>query len=104
MFDCLEITPALRAQRGDAILNKDSLTRRFVGQNWARLKSRGPESMIELAKVRELALYLDAELYRVDDGSLALVGLSLNELLALNERFGQKLAIEAVIALNATAH
>ncbi|QNM97871.1 hypothetical protein [Chitinimonas koreensis] len=73
------------------------MARRHAGRNWARFAAR-PGRQAALARLREVALYLDAQVERLADGGVLVLDLSLNETLALVERFGAELAVEAGIA------
>lgn len=106
MFDCLEThTPTADCRAAapqDAATQASPLTavqisRRHPGRSWLRLRGQGAQAA-QLARAREVALYLDAEVERLDDGSLLIVGLNLNATLTLSERFGRELACEAQIA------
>ncbi|GAB3258786.1 hypothetical protein [Chitinimonas naiadis] len=74
-----------------------AITRRHPGRNWARFVAR-PGRQAALARLREVALYLNAQVERLADGGLLVLGLSLNETLSLAERFGEELAVEAGIS------
>ncbi|MGQ5522028.1 hypothetical protein ACUHMQ_02080 [Chitinimonas sp. PSY-7] len=106
MFDCLDTTPYNSvnplpttavpepAQSPPSALQ---LARRYPGRSWLCLWPK-PGYETQLAKAREVALYLDAEVKRQEDGSLLILDLSLNETLAISQRFGRVLASEAMIA------
>lgn len=79
------------------VVPSDQLARRHAGRNWARFAAR-PGRQAALARLREVALYLDAQVERLADGGVLVLDLSLNETLALVERFGGELAVEAGIA------
>lgn len=74
------------------------LEKRYAGRSWARFSVRRDDDYAALNRLREAALYLGCEVDRLTDGSIVVVGLTLNETLALSERFGERLAVEATIA------
>ena len=100
MYDCLDLpadgfrqrssTAAAPAPRATSL----DLARRFGGRSWVRFSPRG-EAGSELARVREIALYLNAQIERLQDGSLIVLGVNVAETLALSSRFGEALAVEA---------
>lgn len=103
MFDCLEThcdaasTASPKAVASRPTLDPQQLERRLAGRNWLRLNALSGQHA-QLARAREIALYLDAETSYLQDGSLLIVGLSLIETLALTERFGADLSCSAGIA------
>ncbi|QDQ26055.1 hypothetical protein FNU76_06665 [Chitinimonas arctica] len=107
MFDCLDLSPAeFESPSADAgqdhvpslpALDANQLDRRYAGRSWLHMAARKGRHA-KLARAREVALYLDAEVQRLDDGSLLVLGLSLTGTLLLSERFGDDLAIRAQIA------
>ena len=110
MFDCLDTsslnlrapTPLPAEQPAAQRLSPSASARQHAGRNWVRF-SAGCAGYAELARVREVALYLNASVERLTDGSIVLLGLNLSEILALSERFGNALAVEAHIANGARA-
>lgn len=108
MFDCLDTSASAYGTYGcdraslqdstiDARTVSQQLARRHAGRNWLRL-SAGKGQQTLLAKAREVALYFEGQIERLPDGSLLILDLTLNETLALSERFGRELALEASIA------
>lgn len=107
MFDCLDTsvldtefrpsTPAGRPGHINPAPTALQLARRYPGRSWLRLRPQ-PGQLAQLAKAREVALYLDAQVEKLADGSVLILDLTLNETLALSERFGRELASEALIA------
>ena len=100
MYDCLDLpaggfrarsTPSVPVSAKATTLE---LERRFSGRSWVRFSPRG-EGGSELARVREIALYLNAQVERLQDGSLIVLGVNIAETLALSSRFGDALAVEA---------
>jgi hypothetical protein len=73
---------------------------RYPGRNWLHACAR-PGEAASLAKLREIALYFEAEIVREPDGALWVLGLGLHETLALTERFGGRVAITGFLAGNA---
>ncbi|WP_374352770.1 hypothetical protein [Chitinimonas sp.] len=102
MFDCLDRADhhtdfSCESSTPERLAPPANLARRYAGRSWARFSPRS-RSSVELGKVREVALYFEAKVERLSDGSLLVLDLSLNETLALSERFGHALAIDAHIA------
>ncbi|PHV10957.1 hypothetical protein [Chitinimonas sp. BJB300] len=105
MFDCLDTT-AYSADNASITPVPESLpltptalqlARLYPGRSWLCLWPR-PGYETQLAKAREVALYLDAEVKKQEDGSLLILDLTLNETLAISQRFGCVLASEALIS------
>lgn len=80
-----------------AAVPRQPLARQHAGRNWARFAAR-PGSQASLLRLHDVALHLDAQVEKLADGGLLVLGLSLNETLSLAERFGDELAVEAGIA------
>lgn len=106
MFDCLDTTActASAATSTNAChteprpaLTPAQIERRYLGQNWLHVTSHQHQFSL-LARVREMALYLDADVTYLADGSLLILGLGLDDTLALSQQFGAQIAIEAGIA------
>lgn len=102
MYDCLDtsIHTAETVSSSPAFLEAPTLAellRRHGGRSWAHFKVKAGAAT-ELARLREVALYLGAGIERLADGSLVVLGLSLSQTLALSERFGATLAVAAHIA------
>jgi hypothetical protein len=101
MFDCLDTfhsaakLPA--AQKAASRPSPAVLARQYAGRNWVRFQARD-DGYSALAKVREIALYLNAKIERTSDDSIVLLDLSLTEILALSDRFGDTLGVEAHIS------
>jgi len=108
MYDCLDLpaggfrahaTPVTPVAAKASTLE---LERRFSGRSWVRFSPRG-EAASELARVREIALYLNAQVERLQDGSLVVLGVNIAETLALSSRFGEALAVEAHLGRDSLA-
>ncbi|MBV8467678.1 MAG: hypothetical protein JO218_17190 [Burkholderiales bacterium] len=105
MFDCLDTfhsAAKLPSAQKAATPSPAALARQYAGRNWVRFQARD-NGHSALAKVREIALYLNAKVERTSDDSIVLLDLSLTEILALSDRFGDALGVEAHIS-TAKAH
>lgn len=109
MFDCLDTAiatprcadagqPLCAASPAAVLPDALSLTRRYPGRSWLRVTARAGRAS-ELARLREVALHFGAEVEKLGEGTLLVLGLSLNQTLALNECFGHELALAAHAAL-----
>ncbi|MFC4161205.1 hypothetical protein [Chitinimonas lacunae] len=106
MYDCLlEDNPAQFDTAATPVARPVTLAwsgfrleKHYAGRSWARFSVRRDDDYGVLSRLREAALYLGCEVDRLDDGSIVVVGLTLNETLALSERFGERLAVEATLA------
>lgn len=79
-------------------VNELTLSKRFPGQSWVRFRAVDSAGRAALAQVQALAPQLHAQACLLDDGSLLLRGLSLENVLSLSNRFATLLSVSAHIA------
>lgn len=86
------------SHHGPAAVNDLLLNKRYPGQSWVRFCSHSVDDEHLLAQVQALAPQIKAAAILLDDGSLLLRQLSLEQILALSARFGGRLSVSAHIA------
>jgi len=85
-------------RHGQTAINDLLLSKRYPGQSWVRFCSHSADGEHLLAQVQALAPQIKATAMLLDDGSLLLCQVSLEQILALSARFGGRLSVSAHIA------